>query len=72
LADFALRAQEVGLTHGDRSGWLRLILERFRERRASRRAVEVQGQLNATTDDESAFALLKQLQERAAVSGPPL
>jgi DNA primase len=72
LADFALRAQEVGLTHGDRSGWLRLILERFRERRASRRAVEVQGQLNATTDDESAFALLKLLQERAAVSGPPL
>jgi DNA primase len=72
LADFALRAQEVGLTHGDRSGWLRLILERFRERRAGRRAVEVQGQLNATTDDESAFALLKQLQERAAISGPPL
>ncbi len=72
LADFALRAQEVGLTHGDRSGWLRQILERFRERRATRRAVEVQGKLNATTDDEAAFALLRQLQQRAAVSGPPL
>jgi DNA primase len=72
LADFALRAQEVGLTHADRSGWLRQILERFQERRATRRAVEVQGKLNATTDDESAFALLKMLQERAAISGPPL
>jgi DNA primase len=72
LADFALRAQEVGLTHADRAGWLRQILGRFQERRSTRRAVELQGKLNATTDDEKAFALLKQLQEHAAVSGPPL
>jgi DNA primase len=62
LADFALRAQEVGLMHADRSGWLKQILGRFRERRAARQAVEVQGKLNATTDPDMALALLKKLQ----------
>jgi DNA primase len=62
LADFALRAQEIGLMHADRPGWLKQILGRFRERRAARQAVEVQGKLNATTDPDVALALLKKLQ----------
>lgn len=72
LAEFALRAQEVGQTHADRSGWLRQILHRFGERRAARRAAEVQGKLNATTDPQAALELLKLLQERAAMAGPPM
>jgi DNA primase len=72
LAEFALRAQEVGQTHADRSGWLRQVHGRFRERRAAREAADVQGKLNATTDPEAALRLLKMLQERAAIAGPPL
>jgi DNA primase len=71
LADFALRAQEVGLTHPDRGGWLREVLRRFRERRAARKALEVRGKLNATTDHETALEQLKRLQQETAVSGPP-
>jgi DNA primase len=70
LADFALRAQEVGLTHGDRPGWLRQILERFRERRQARQAKEVRGKLNATTDHDAALEHLKRLQQ-ATAAGPP-
>jgi DNA primase len=70
LADFALRFQEVGLTHGDRPGWLRQILERFRERRRARQAKEVRGKLNATTDHDAALEQLKRLQQ-AAAAGPP-
>ena len=70
LADFALRFQEVGLTHGDRPGWLRQILERFRERRLARQAKEVRGKLNATTDHDAAVEQLKKLQQTTA-AGPP-
>jgi len=72
LAEFALRAQEVGQTHADRSGWLRQVLGRFRERRTARHAAEVHGKLNATTDPKAALELLRLLQERAAVAGPPM
>jgi DNA primase len=71
LADAALRLQEVGQRHVDRADWLRQILGRFRERRDARRAVEVQGKLNATTDPKAAMDLLRLLQDRAAVAGPP-
>lgn len=71
LADFALRAQEVGMTHTDRPGWLRQVLWRFQERRTLRRSLEVQGKLNSTTDPDAALALLKILQERAGSAGPP-
>jgi DNA primase len=72
LADFALRAQEVGQMHSDRSAWLTLILERFGERRAARRSMEVRGKLNATTDHAAAMEQLKKLQSQPAVSSPPL
>jgi DNA primase len=71
LADAALKLQEVGQRHPDRSDWLRQILERFRERQAARRASEVRGKLNATTDHEAALEQLRKLQQ-AAASGPPL
>jgi DNA primase len=70
LADFALRFQEVGLTHGDRPGWLRQIVERFQDRRRARQAKEVRGKLNATTDHDAALEHLKRLQQ-AAAAGPP-
>jgi DNA primase len=65
LADFALKAQEVGRQHPDRPGWLRQILRRFHERRAARAAKAVQGQLNAVTNPDEAMQLLRKLQGEA-------
>jgi DNA primase len=72
LAEFALRAQEIGQTHTDRAGWLRQIILRFRQRRAAQHSAEVQGKLSATTDPKAAMELLKMLQDRAAMTGPPM
>jgi DNA primase len=70
LADFALRAQEIGLMHADRGGWLRQILGRFRERRTARQVSEVRGRLTATTDHGEALEQLRRLQQ-AGAAGPP-
>jgi DNA primase len=61
----ALELQMVGRLHADRPGWLRAVLDRFRERRAARAAKEVQGKLNAARDPEAALDLLRQLQQRS-------
>jgi len=71
LAGFALEAQEIGLRNPDRADWLRQILRRFAERRAARKALEVRGKLNATTDHDAAVEQLKKLQKQSAVAGPP-
>jgi hypothetical protein len=70
LADAALQLQEIGQTHANRAGWLGQIVERFRERRAARRAMEVRGKLNATTDHAAAMEQLKKLQQTAVTSPP--
>jgi DNA primase len=62
LADFALRAQEVGLNHQDRSAWLVQIIAAFRERRMSRDKKDLRSQLQATGDSAAAMELLRKLQ----------
>jgi len=59
----AMELQDVGRLHADRSGWLRQILERFRERQALPEKIEIKNQLRAVSDDTEAFNLLRQLQE---------
>jgi DNA primase len=66
LADWALGAQEIGLKHSDRSGWLRQILQRFEERRAARQSRELRGKLNATMDHDAAVEQLRKLQQQSA------
>jgi DNA primase len=61
----ALQLQEVGRAHGDRAGWLRQILQRFRERRQEPVKQELQNQLHAAGDHATALALLRQLQEKS-------
>jgi DNA primase len=64
LADFALKAQEVGRQHADRPGWLRQIIRRFGERREARKNRDLQGKLNAAGDHDAAMELLRKLQAR--------
>ncbi len=62
LADFALRALEVGLKHPDRSAWLVQIVAAFRDRRTSRDKRNIRSQLQAAGDPAAAMELLKKLQ----------
>jgi DNA primase len=65
LVAYALRMQELGrLSKEDKAEWLRRILERFRERRIRPEKQELQAQLQAAPDHESAVELLRQLQRR--------
>jgi DNA primase len=64
LADFALKAQEVGRHHTDRPSWLRQILGRFGERRQARVSRDLQGKLNAADNHDAAMELLRKLQAR--------
>lgn len=62
LADFALRALEVGLKHPDRTAWLAQIVAAFRDRRTSRDKRSLKSQLQATGDPAAAMELLRKLQ----------
>lgn len=63
LADFALRAQEIGLKNRDRVAWFERIVAGFRERRTKRAALDIKGQLQAAADPAAALELLKRLQQ---------
>ena len=62
LADFALRAQEIGQHHQDRSTWLVQIIAAFRDRRLSRDKKHLKSQLQAAGDSPAAMELLRKLQ----------
>jgi DNA primase len=73
LADFALRAQEVGLKYSAsmRPEWLGRILKGFRDRHAGRAAEEVKGQLKSVSDHAEAIDLLRKLQQRRPEESVP-
>lgn len=62
LADFALRAQEVGFRHANRSAWLEQLVAAFRDRRASRDRNQLRSQLQAAGDSAATLELLRRLQ----------
>jgi DNA primase len=62
LADFALRAHEVGLKHPDRSAWLAQLIAAFRDRRVSRDKKDLRSQLQAAGDSAAAMEILRKLQ----------
>jgi hypothetical protein len=62
LVEHAFKLQEVGRANPDRAGWLRQILEHFRERRLQPVRQEIQNRLHAANDHEAALELLRQLQ----------
>jgi DNA primase len=63
----ALEWQEVGLNNPDRDDWLRQILTRFQERRRQSVTQELQSQLRAATDFETARELFRQLQQKSSL-----
>ncbi|MBX7105028.1 MAG: DNA primase [Gemmataceae bacterium] len=63
LADFALRAQEVGLRNKEKLAWFERILTGFRERRTRRATSNIKGQLQSAADPAAALELLKRLQQ---------
>jgi DNA primase len=73
LMDFALRAQEVGLTILDRAAWLEKLLAEFRNCQVASVKQELQNQLHAASDHREAVELLRQLQIRtvSSESAPP-
>ncbi len=70
LVDFALRAQEVGLTILDRAAWLPKLLAEFRNCQVASVKQELQNQLQAANDHREAVELLRQLQIRTVSSDP--
>jgi DNA primase len=70
LMDFALRAQEVGLTIPDRAAWLEKLLAEFHNCRVASVKEELQNQLQAANDHREAVELLRQLQIRTVSPGP--
>ncbi len=66
LADFALRALEVGQKNLDCAAWLEQVLQAFRARRSAKTSGELKSQLKSATDPESAMELLRKLQEATA------
>jgi DNA primase len=70
LAAKAFELQEVGSRNADRPAWLRQILARFQERRGRPAKQELQNQLHAASDHETALELLRRLQDRTGEIGP--
>jgi DNA primase len=66
----ALELHDVGRTLGDRPRWLRVILEKFRQRRAEPERRQLRDQLAATSNHEAAVELLRKLQNPTEGSGP--
>ncbi len=69
LAAAALELQDVGRRNPDRPGWLRKVLDRFRERHALPEKQELHERLHAADDHAAAVELLRQLQERNRALG---
>jgi DNA primase len=69
LADFALRALEVGQKNLDRLAWLQQVLQAFRTRRMAKTSGALKSQLKSTTAPEDALDLLRKLQETTAGAG---
>jgi hypothetical protein len=72
LAQAAVRLQEVGMKHTDRSAWLRLTVERFGERRKARTNRELMGRLAAATDASQANDILRKMQSQSKPVGTQL
>jgi DNA primase len=66
----ALELHDVGRTQGDRPKWFRVILEKFRQRRAEPERRQLRDQLAATSNHEAAVELLRKLQNPTEGSGP--
>jgi DNA primase len=66
----ALELHDVGRTLGDRPRWFRVILEKFRQRRAEPERRQLRDQLAATSNHEAAVELLRKLQNPTEGSGP--
>lgn len=64
LTQKALELEEIGRRHNDPRGWLRQLLDFFRQRRAAAAQQELQARLRGTADHDAALALLRQLQGR--------
>lgn len=60
----ALELQERGVAKADRASFLQGVLARFRERQRQRIKQELQNQLQAAPDHDTAIALLQQLQNQ--------
>ena len=69
LESWALERQEVGSKHADREGWLRKILDLFKERRRQPAKQELQNKLQAASDHATALELLRQLQKQSGEEG---
>jgi DNA primase len=62
LETWGLELQELGNKNTDRDGWLRQILDHFRERRRQSMKQELQNQLQAASNHAAALERLRQLQ----------
>jgi len=68
LIGYAFRARDIGLTVVDRTAWLERLLLEFRKRQGGQRKQELHNQLHAVSDDATALALLRQLQDHGEPS----
>ena len=69
LQTWAMQRQEIGSKNPDREGWLRQILDHFRERRLQPMKQELVNQLHAERDHASALEKLRQLQSGSSHGG---
>src|SRR5262249_51217817 len=69
LETWAMERQDGGSKNGDRQGWLRQVLARFKELRRQPAKQELQIQLQAAPDHETALELLRQLQQNQSGEG---
>ena len=69
LETWAMERQDVGSKNADRQGWLRQVLARFKELRRQPAKQELQIQLQAAPDHETALELLRQLQQNQSGEG---
>lgn len=63
LSEWLIKLHDVGAKHRDRSEWLRQVLSAFQSRRVRAEKQELQNQLQAASDNETALELLRQLQQ---------
>lgn len=70
LVAWAFLKQEEGNRIADRPACLRQIIDRLEERRLKLASQQLQDQLHATSDRETALELLRRLQDRTGELGP--
>ena len=68
LIGYAFRARDIGLTVSDRTAWLESLLLEFRKRQVGLHKQELHNQLHAVSDEATALALLRQLQDHGELS----